>query len=660
MTETELINSFIAWSKLKDNIKPSYDYLLKEKHLLEWNQKYFNNKLFLIDSNKIIESINDIERTINDKSDEWRKFSKSKKNQAPEAILGNENYLKFLKQNFQQELDEAHFREAENAIYERDINFFSTNTNVASLDQNAPDGIEEFIFEGIYTLKDKIKKGSIIFFTQHGERPAWHPGLSGICMVTQEPYDVGYHSDPKKIKYFRIKMTPLIILPKVLNRSDFMGYFDCYDATFIGPTTKGEPNQAISLITAEKVRHVIGVLIQTFPELQKRLEMLFGKDFPIITRRAVVPVGINTQNPQSLKVNIPKIGKPNVINDFVPRNLIVYGAPGTGKSYRLKVIAEGDGQQAGLFPEEWLRNRITFHPNYSYRNFVGSYKPKPLYKDSTEIIYSSDSLTVNKLHQKEPVIEYQFEPGPFLEMLVRAFTYPDYNFVIIIEEINRANTAAVFGDVFQLLDRNDRGESEYSITLEPSAQDYLKVNGIHTTSIKIPPNLYLWATMNSADQGVMPLDSAFKRRWSFEHLGLNDNMEHLENLYIKLPFLIKDNKRLKWNAFRHTINQKLMAEGIHEDKLIGPFFLNKFEIDDPISVKNKLLLYLKEDVLRYKSCLFKEDLKSFSAISEAFIKEDNIFSRELEFAIEVIQNTADIEVNTKEESTSKLNEDEKQ
>lgn len=318
---------------------------------------------------------------------------------------------------------------------------------------------------------------------------------------------------------------------------------------------------------------------------------------------------------------------------YEPRNLIVYGAPGTGKSYKLKKLAEE------LFPHENLRTRITFHPNYSYRNFVGSYKPMPLYKESDKVIYGSDTITKNAKHQKEPFVEYQFEPGPFLDILVRAIQNPTYNFVIIIEEINRANTAGVFGDVFQLLDRNENGESEYSITLEPSAHDYLRTNGINTSSITIPGNLYLWATMNSADQGVMPLDSAFKRRWSFEHIGLNENMNSVDHIYIEIPFLKKENKKLKWNNFRQTINEKLLSEGIHEDKLIGPFFLNKFEISDIKAVKNKLLLYLKEDVLRYKSCLFHGDLKSFSEISERFTNGDNIFSDDIIFTTETLENT---------------------
>jgi len=634
MTESELINLFINWMKLDENLKTSYNTYIKENKLKEWNQNYFNNELFEIDYENIPESVKKIENLVlNNKNQDWKDFSKSKNNQAPEAILGNENYLKFLKIQFLENTGAVNENIEQNVILGK--NFFSTNTNATSIDKNAPLGTEEFVFEGIYTLEDKIRIGDIIFFTQHGDKPKWDPGLSAICEVTKAPYEKGY--DSTKAKNFRIKMKPLIVLPGVLNRSEFMGYFNCYDVTFIGPTTKGEPNQAISSMAIDKARHVTGAIIDTFPQLKEKIEEVFGKKFPITTLKAVVPNERSAGSDPSLVKDKVEEFLQNKIGNEVPRNLIVYGAPGTGKSYKLKTEAEK------LFPNEWLRTRITFHPNYSYRNFVGSYKPKPLYKESDKQIFGSDTITKNAQHQKEPYIEYQFEPGPFLEMLVKALKNPEFNFVLIIEEINRANTAGVFGDVFQLLDRNETGESEYSITLEPSAHDYLKANMINTSSLTIPKNLYLWATMNSADQGVMPLDSAFKRRWSFEHIGLNENMKAVDDIYIEIPFYTNGKYKVRWNEFRRVVNAKLLSEGIHEDKLIGPFFLNKFEISDVKSVKNKLLLYLKEDVLRYKSCLFHGNLRSFSEISECFTNSENIFSDDIIFTTEASENNDDNE-----------------
>lgn len=504
------------------------------------------------------------------------------------------------------------------------INNVSDNSNKVEYTK------EGFWFTGNYNSYDLTNKGDIGFFVQKGDPNSkgvdWEIGLSAICEVVEKRKDLQGKKTSRGAKYFDVLLKPVFILPKVLNKKSFKKYPNTNEIVHVARTYKNDPNQSNWQIPLDLTKNLVGALIDIFTDDKLKIENIFGSHFA--NTPINIPPNITNNNLQNQFENL----KFNLIENE-PRNLIVYGAPGTGKSYKLKKEAEE------LFPHEWLRTRITFHPNYSYRNFVGSYKPMPLYRDSKKKIFSSDAITENRKHQKEPFIEYQFEPGPFLEMLVRAIQNQRFNFIIIIEEINRANTAGVFGDVFQLLDRNDSGESEYSITLEPSAHDYLKANGIITSSIIIPKNLYLWATMNSADQGVMPLDSAFKRRWSFEHIGLNENMNSVDNKYIEIPFIRKENKKLKWNEFRKAINEKLLSEGIHEDKLIGPFFLNKFEISNAKSVKNKLLLYLKEDVLRYKSCLFHGDLRSFSEISECFINGDNIFSDDMIFITEPLGKT---------------------
>lgn len=197
-----------------------------------------------------------------------------------------------------------------------------------------------------------------------------------------------------------------------------------------------------------------------------------------------------TDRPTAQVKELKEIEIPNDI----PRNRIVYGAPGTGKSYKLNKDARE------FFPDDDLYIRVTFYPNYSYSQFVGTYKPTPIYKDVEGTFYKSD-MTTSMEHSKEPLIDYTFVPGPFLIQLVNALKYPNSNFAIIIEEINRANAAAVFGDVFQLLDRKDSGESEYTVTFNADVTNYLRKNGIFDLQIKIPKNLYIWATMNSADQG---------------------------------------------------------------------------------------------------------------------------------------------------------------
>lgn len=307
-----------------------------------------------------------------------------------------------------------------------------------------------------------------------------------------------------------------------------------------------------------------------------------------------------------------------IIDSSVPRNRIIYGAPGTGKSFYLQEETEK------YFTDETSWERVTFHSNYTYGQFVGSFKPTPLYKATEAKIYHSDQVT-ESANQLEPVIDYGFIPGPFLKILVRAFKNPTDCFVLLIEEINRADAAGVFGDIFQLLDRNEQGESEYSITFNSDIMVYLKSQGLVKEKIKLPSNFFIWATMNSADQSVAPMDTAFKRRWSFEYLPLNKNADKATG-DVYLPFL--KGRSVSWNKLRIAINNQL-KDSVPEDKLIGPFFLKTYELNDSNVFKNKLLLYLRDDVLRHNpNKLFIKKL--FSEIVEDFENGNEIFIFSLE------------------------------
>lgn len=503
-----------------------------------------------------------------------------------------------------------------------DRNYFTFETSRSSINSESPNGNEEFEWTtNLQHHKAETNIGDIVFFSQYGDksRISWDQGLSAICEITKVTDLSG--------KNFKVNMKPILILPKVLHRREFKGYFNLYDIKGIGPMTQGQKSQPNTLISYNIAKEILGVITLLLPQVKRNIKNIFGKDFQIIETNgpSLEPV-IKDFNLDEIPIN--------PVDSDESRNLILYGAPGTGKSFSLK------GKVNSLFPAGELRTRITFHPNYSYRNFVGSYKPKPIYKDGdVNKTYYDSSKSATKGVSLEPMIEYVFEPGPFLEMLIKAHHNLDHNFVIVIEELNRANTAAVFGDIFQLLDRDDSGKSEYPITLEKSAHVFLKENGIDDDEIAIPSNLYLWATMNNADQGVMPMDSAFKRRWSFEHLKLNELEGAMEGVKINFPW----NFEIEWNEFRGIINKELGDKlNVHEDKFIGPFFLKEEEIKDNKIVLNKLLLYLKEDVLRYKPGIFKTTLKTFSDISEMYmptnedttrekdkIKPDNVFLDEL-------------------------------
>lgn len=336
------------------------------------------------------------------------------------------------------------------------------------------------------------------------------------------------------------------------------------------------------------------------------------------------------------------------------RNLIYFGAPGTGKSHNLKEHVE-------KFLKKHVDNiennyeRVTFHPDYTYANFVGTYKPvidnkKVTYK---HVLEENNEITFKPILDNNE-ITYKFVPGPFMRTLIKALSNPYEPFILIIEEINRANVAAVFGDVFQLLDRDELYNSKFSINASEDMKTYIKsefvlpnipeyrsftlnnhlnfIFGERFEKIKIPSNMFIWATMNSADQGVFPMDTAFKRRWDFEYIGINDGVnDKVENLKVVL-----NGEEIYWNNLRTAINKKLLSFGINEDKLMGPFYAFKEFLDSGVipedefknTFKNKIIMYLFEDAARSRrDVLFNIKSKEniiFSDICNAFDGENGI------------------------------------
>ena len=346
----------------------------------------------------------------------------------------------------------------------------------------------------------------------------------------------------------------------------------------------------------------------------------------------------------------------------LPRNLIVFGAPGTGKSHLLeklrkcKISGENNDSTDDLFFKDY--RRVTFYPTYSYSQFVGTYKPVMKKKNGESSADNSQTNTTNgessadnsqtnttngggqenrQNRQKDEDISYEFVPGPFLELLKKAMKQENNQnrYLLIIEEINRANAAAVFGDVFQLLDRKPTGESEYEIT--PNHDIRVWWTGSETegdgTELKLalPKNLYIWATMNSADQGVFPLDTAFKRRWEFVYLGVDDKQKDMPQWTVDSrditfgtssnssndwqQWQVETQKGLyQWKALREAINNSL-AKYVNEDKLLGPWFVSPTN-GNTISMYafiNKVLMYLWEDAARMcRTKFFKGEINKFS------------------------------------------------
>lgn len=288
-----------------------------------------------------------------------------------------------------------------------------------------------------------------------------------------------------------------------------------------------------------------------------------------------------------------------VVNNFSPSpyplQTIFYGAPGTGKSYAIRQATKGYGNVV----------RTTFHPDSDYSTFVGCYKPTT--KEEPRYTSYGDKALKIKDSNGNPLMEnrivYEFMPQAFLQAYVNAWKLladangndaePQY---LIIEEINRGNCAQIFGDLFQLLDRNAKGFSSYPIIADNDMRKYLQkaLDGIKSENINyinglfddnaiaskvangevllLPSNLYIWASMNTSDQSLFPIDSAFKRRWDWQYTPICQGSD--ENglpLQWKISVGTKD---YDWWDFICKINARIGEATSSEDKKLGFFFCN--------------------------------------------------------------------------------------
>lgn len=316
----------------------------------------------------------------------------------------------------------------------------------------------------------------------------------------------------------------------------------------------------------------------------------------------------------STEVNVNEFEDANAKYDG--KNVIYYGAPGTGKSYEVNDVV------ANVYPNYEVAEgndcvfRVSLYPEYSYSDFVGQYMPR------------------NNKHE----IEYQFIPGPFTQALKKAVEKPNKEVYLIVEEMSRANVATVFGDIFQLLDRKD-GFSEYPINNGDIAKE---VYGDSNHKIVIPDNMTIIGTVNTNDQNVFVMDTAFKRRFEWKYVPIDNGVKSDEFKNENNPVIdIGDGITKEWKDIYQTLNSFIVDKnelGLSEDKQIGPFFI-KFEgVDSDKAhelVQDKLLQYLWEDINAAadvmdssKEELFQNDISSFSMLYEKFGEKKKVFSDE--------------------------------
>ncbi len=278
------------------------------------------------------------------------------------------------------------------------------------------------------------------------------------------------------------------------------------------------------------------------------------------------------------------------------KNIILYGVPGSGKSYTL---------QRDYCNDNSVVEKIVFHPDYSYSDFVGQIMPSV-----------DDS----------GIVSYKFNPGPFTNILKKAYHNPQIKHVLVIDEINRGNAPVIFGEIFQLLDRlkHDKngfkkGSSEYAINNMDIANI---VHNDKNASIRIPSNLWIIATMNTSDQNVFTLDTAFQRRFSMQLI--ENSFENVDDDFKNMKILDTD---ITWQKFCTTINEKIAQnnEGLSsmEDKRFGVYFVNIDDLKSKENFAHKVIKYLWDDVFKFDRNIIFDTTKfnTLEAVVKNFTKE---------------------------------------
>lgn len=332
-----------------------------------------------------------------------------------------------------------------------------------------------------------------------------------------------------------------------------------------------------------------------------------------------VPLNVQGTNIQGITVHgtdekTDKTDKTRVIGGT---NVLLYGVPGAGKSHEI---------QENYCSDPTRIERVVFHPDYTYSDFVGQILPKT----------------------ENGQIKYIFTPGPFTRMLKKAWDDPENKYYLVIEEINRGNAPAIFGEIFQLLDRKDAdshkykeseyGESEYGISnLEVAEAVYGKSDGNSEQEVRIPSNMWVLATMNTADQNIFTLDTAFQRRWNMRHI--KNDVYAAEHAECKI-----EGSDIAWGDFASVINDMALSlnAGIasSEDKRLGAYFVKKSELSKE-KFAQKVLKYLWDDVFKMeREAVFLESFRSLDSVIDAF-REEEEDSLKAVLKYEVYQKMAD-------------------
>lgn len=501
------------------------------------------------------------------------------------------------------------------AMYERNCN--KNYDNLVSLKCIQPDVAHAVLsrepvitISDIYTLADKLTLNNTVFLTLGGDRGNsevdWEPGFRAIAHVVKAPYGHGYRSEAK---YFKIDLKLDVVLPEAMTRNDFLDYKSAWNVTFIGPELKRDPTQAVGSITYNEAVAVTRCALDRFPEIKDSLEKIFSTTFmnkvygPTEKLLSVMVNHGETDEAALCRELNSNLTKTQMADDFTffAENVLFYGVPGCGKSYSVEQRYESQ------VTNNQCKVRVVFHPDYTYSDFVGQLMP--VLKE-----------VPNAQGEKEEKLQYDFVPGPFTRILDVAYANHQEKCLLIIEELNRGNAPAIFGEIFQLLDRNDDGSSKYAIYNSDIANE---VHKDKLCPIKLPPNLTIVATMNTSDQNVFTMDTAFQRRWQMKHIPNRFTGESLDEKTINHVAKHLPNSEISWGVFAQTINKKMhtanLGFGGTEDKSLGVYFATDNDLDDAERFAEKVLKYLWDDAFKLgRKELFNDCSQGLSAVIEAY------------------------------------------
>lgn len=459
-----------------------------------------------------------------------------------------------------------------------------------------------------------MHKGDIVFCYRQGQFEDLDDalnmrGIYGVGIVASEPERL-YSDKEKDYQNYGV----CILFPFTLSHHLELRNIQLNPITISLTPYNGNRNDALQYISNKKhYSELMKMVCNKNPEIREHFERFIGENY----KNELLP--IDFWNKDKLLMN-DSSSRPSYTSNF--SQIIYYGVPGSGKSHKI------DKKLQAKIPNKEEREqqsmRVVFHPEYTNADFVGQILP----------VQAPDGIA------------YLFKAGPFSRILKRALKNPDKPYYLIIEEINRGNAAAIFGDLFQLLDRNSDGWSSYSIEnmdinafirssddkySDKNAPSNVQVGNLtftENTSIRLPPNLSLFATMNTSDQNVFTLDNAFQRRWDMklvENKFEGEDAENQRNAKI-------GGTEVTWENFQTFINKKIseisssVGMSSMEDKRLGCWFVK--ETDGKISKEKfaeKVLKYLWDDAFKFNhDDIFNiQENASFESIVEKFKGKEN-------------------------------------